>query len=74
MEGENHEKAVELLKAAHGSVKLVVRYTPKILEEMEMRFDKQRTTRRRQPYWFQNLSNFLTLKFNWLLFSNISSN
>nr|CAG4648923.1 EOG090X0ESN [Polyphemus pediculus] len=50
VEGENHEKAVELLKAAHGSVKLVVRYTPKILEEMEMRFDKQRTTRRRPPY------------------------
>jgi len=48
VEGENHEKAVELLKAAHGSVKLVVRYTPKILEEMEMRFDKQRTARRRQ--------------------------
>jgi len=23
-------------------VKLVVRYTPKVLEEMEMRFDKQR--------------------------------
>jgi len=50
VEGENHEKAVELLKAAHGSVKLVVRYTPKILEEMEMRFDKQRTTRRRPAY------------------------
>nr|CAG4648287.1 EOG090X0ESN [Moina brachiata]SVE93294.1 EOG090X0ESN [Moina brachiata] len=48
VEGENHEKAVELLKAAQGSVKLVVRYTPKILEEMEMRFDKQRTNRRRQ--------------------------
>lgn len=47
VEGENHEKAVELLKAAQGSVKLVVRYTPKILEEMEMRFDKQRTNRRR---------------------------
>ena len=39
--GEHHEKAVELLKAAIGSVKLVVRYTPKVLEEMEMRFDKQ---------------------------------
>ena len=50
MEGENHEKAVELLKAAHGSVKLVVRYTPTILEEMEMRYDKQRTTRRRPAY------------------------
>ena len=39
--GEHHEKAVEMLKAAIGSVKLVVRYTPKVLEEMEMRFDKQ---------------------------------
>lgn len=48
VEGENHEKAVELLKQAIGSVKLVVRYTPKVLEEMEMRFDKQRNTRRRQ--------------------------
>ncbi|XP_036338598.1 protein lin-7 homolog C [Rhagoletis pomonella] len=48
VEGENHEKAVELLKQAIGSVKLVVRYTPKVLEEMELRFDKQRTTRRRQ--------------------------
>ncbi|KAK7583942.1 hypothetical protein V9T40_004905 [Parthenolecanium corni] len=50
VEGENHEKAVELLKQAIGSVKLVVRYTPKVLEEMEMRFDKQRAgaARRRQ--------------------------
>lgn len=48
VEGENHERAVELLKQAIGSVKLVVRYTPKVLEEMEMRFDKQRNTRRRQ--------------------------
>ena len=79
VEGENHEKAVELLKAAIGSVKLVVRlelwlcykttnnfqtksftnqygsilfcrYTPKVLEEMEMRFDKQRQARRRHLY------------------------
>ncbi|XP_075228648.1 uncharacterized protein LOC142328649 [Lycorma delicatula] len=50
VEGENHEKAVELLKQAQGSVKLVVRYTPKVLEEMEMRFDKQRAARRRQQY------------------------
>lgn len=50
VEGENHEKAVELLKQAVGSVKLVVRYTPKVLEEMEMRFDKQRTARRRTNY------------------------
>jgi len=48
VDGENHEKAVELLKAAQGSVKLVVRYTPKVLEEMELRFDKQRAARRRQ--------------------------
>ncbi|KAJ0002274.1 hypothetical protein NQD34_002070 [Periophthalmus magnuspinnatus] len=38
VEGEHHEKAVELLKAAQGTVKLVVRYTPKVLEEMEMRY------------------------------------
>ncbi|OXA52426.1 protein lin-7 homolog C [Folsomia candida] len=48
VDGENHEKAVELLKAAQGSVKLVVRYTPKVLEEMELRFDKQRARRRQQ--------------------------
>uniref|UniRef100_T1DN00 Protein lin-7 homolog n=1 Tax=Anopheles aquasalis TaxID=42839 RepID=T1DN00_ANOAQ len=50
VEGENHEKAVELLKQAVGSVKLVVRYTPKVLEEMKLRFDKQRAARRRQQY------------------------
>merc|ERR1712013_825532 len=50
VEGEPHEKAVELLKAAFNSVKLVVRYTPKVLEEMEMRFDKQRQARRRHMY------------------------
>lgn len=48
VEGENHERAVELLKQAVNSVKLVVRYTPKVLEEMELRFDKQRAARRRQ--------------------------
>ncbi|KAK6462888.1 protein lin-7-like protein B [Huso huso] len=50
VEGEHHEKAVELLKAAHGSVKLVVRYTPKVLEEMEARFEKLRSARRRQQH------------------------
>lgn len=45
VEGENHEKAVELLKQAQNSVKLVVRYTPRVLEEMELRFDKQRAAR-----------------------------
>ncbi|CAD5125668.1 DgyrCDS13869 [Dimorphilus gyrociliatus] len=48
VEGEPHEKAVELLKAASGTVKLVVRFTPRVLDEMEARFDKQRTQRRRQ--------------------------
>ncbi|XP_026853847.1 protein lin-7 homolog B isoform X2 [Electrophorus electricus] len=51
VEGEHHEKAVELLKAAQGSVKLVVRYTPKVLEEMEARFEKLRSaSRRRQQH------------------------
>uniref|UniRef100_A0A803TN24 Protein lin-7 homolog B n=1 Tax=Anolis carolinensis TaxID=28377 RepID=A0A803TN24_ANOCA len=48
VEGEHHEKAVELLKAAQGRVKLVVRYTPKVLEEMESRFEKMRSAKRRQ--------------------------
>ncbi|OQV18277.1 Protein lin-7-like protein B [Hypsibius exemplaris] len=48
VEGEHHERAVELLKAAAGSVKLVVRYSPKLLEEMENRFDQQRTAQRRR--------------------------
>uniref|UniRef100_A0A915KAY8 Protein lin-7 homolog B n=1 Tax=Romanomermis culicivorax TaxID=13658 RepID=A0A915KAY8_ROMCU len=42
VEGECHEKAVELLKSAQDSVKLVVRYTPRLLEEMERRFERQR--------------------------------
>lgn len=46
VENEYHERAVELLKAAVGSVKLVVRYTPRVLEEMEARFEKQRIGRR----------------------------
>ncbi|XP_072574507.1 protein lin-7 homolog C isoform X2 [Paramormyrops kingsleyae] len=48
VEGEHHERAVELLKAAQGTVKLVVRYTPKVLEEMESRFEKMRSAKRRQ--------------------------
>ncbi|KAH9519381.1 Protein lin-7 B [Bulinus truncatus] len=47
VEGEFHEKAVELLKIAQGTVKLVVRYTPRVLDEMEARFDKQRAANRR---------------------------
>jgi len=42
VDGECHERAVELLKNAQGTVKLVVRYTPRLLEEMEKRFEKQR--------------------------------
>ncbi|TPP67616.1 Receptor targeting protein Lin-7 [Fasciola gigantica] len=48
VESEHHERAVELLKLAKGTVKLVVRYTPRILEEMEARFDKQKARRRQQ--------------------------
>jgi C-terminal processing protease CtpA/Prc len=46
VENEHHERAVDLLKAAQGTVKLVVRYTPKVLDEMEARFDKQKARRR----------------------------
>ncbi|XP_046373450.1 protein lin-7 homolog C-like [Haliotis cracherodii] len=49
VEGEHHEKAVELLKEASGTVSLVVRYTPRVLDEMEARFDKQRARRRQTP-------------------------
>ncbi|XP_045430263.1 protein lin-7 homolog C-like [Pipistrellus kuhlii] len=48
VKGEHHENAVELLKAAQGKVKLVVRYTSKVLEEMESRFEKMRSAKRRQ--------------------------
>ncbi|XP_015519529.1 protein lin-7 homolog C-like [Neodiprion pinetum] len=48
VEGENHDKPVELLKQAQNSVKLVVRYTPRLLEEMESRYDKLGAARRRQ--------------------------
>ncbi|KAI4801259.1 hypothetical protein KUCAC02_000002 [Chaenocephalus aceratus] len=40
VEGEHHEKACGAPQAAQGTVKLVVRYTPKVLEEMESRFEK----------------------------------
>ncbi|PAA83001.1 hypothetical protein BOX15_Mlig001331g4, partial [Macrostomum lignano] len=47
VENEHHEKAVDLLKAAQGTVKLVVRYTPRVLDEMEARFDKHKARRAR---------------------------
>jgi len=48
VEGESHEKAVQLLKAAQDRVTLVVRFTPRILDEMESRYDSRnpRPTRR----------------------------
>lgn len=49
VENEYHEKAVELLKHAQGNVKLVVRYSPQVLLEMENRFEKQRTARKPAP-------------------------
>ncbi|XP_021113978.1 protein lin-7 homolog A-like [Heterocephalus glaber] len=48
VEREHHEKAVERLKAAKDSIQLVVRYTPKVLEEMEAHFEKLWTARCRQ--------------------------
>ena len=50
VEGESHEKAVELLKQSD-KVSLVVRYTPHILEQMERRFEQMRASaaRRRDP-------------------------
>ncbi|XP_030330707.1 protein lin-7 homolog B isoform X2 [Strigops habroptila] len=57
VEGEQHERAVELLKAAQGSVKLVVRYTPRVLDEMEARFEKLRSARRRQHHSYTSLES-----------------
>lgn len=47
MEGEYYEKVVELFKVVKDIVKLVVRYILKVLEEMEVRFEKLRIVRRR---------------------------
>ncbi len=38
VENEDHKKAVELIKQAEGNVKLVVRYSPQLVIEMENRF------------------------------------
>jgi len=46
VEDECHERAVELLKCSEDEVKLVVRYTPRVLEEMESRFERIRVSRR----------------------------
>lgn len=47
VEGESHEKAVELLKASD-RVTLVVRYTPHVLEQMERRFEQMRASASRR--------------------------
>lgn len=47
VEGESHERAVELLKAATNEVLLVVKHTPRILDEMESRYDQIRSQRTR---------------------------
>lgn len=75
VEGEHHEKAVELLKAAQGTVKLVVRYTPKVLEEMESRFEKMRSAKRRQQNNYPKQKCPMSILIpsscqRWSLFSN----
>ena len=47
VEGESHEKAVQLLKETD-QVCLVVRYTPHILEQMERRFEQMRASAARR--------------------------
>lgn len=49
VDGESHEKAVNLLKAARDKVTLIVRFTPRILEEMECKYEKAAARRRPAP-------------------------
>lgn len=42
VEGGSHERAVELLKAAKDKVVMVVRYMPRLLEEIEANFERSR--------------------------------
>jgi len=46
VEGETHEKAVTLLKSSGDRVTLVVQYMPRLLEEVETRYDSRRPPRR----------------------------
>jgi len=48
VDGESHDRVVELLKAAKGPVKLVVLYAPQVLENMERRFEELRLSRKNQ--------------------------
>ena len=53
VEGESHTAAVQLLKDATGVVKLIVRYTPKVLEDMEAKFERQRHRSTQQTLQYQ---------------------
>ncbi len=46
LEDATHETAIDVLKGVTGKVKLVVKYSPKILEEMEFRFEHTKSFRR----------------------------
>jgi len=46
VDGESHDRVVELLKSAKGPVKLVVLYSPQVLENMERRFEELRLSRK----------------------------
>jgi len=48
VDGESHDRVVELLKNAKGPVKLVVLYSPQVLENMERRFEELRLSRKQQ--------------------------
>ena len=48
VDGESHDRVVELLKSAKGPVKLVVLYSPQVLENMERRFEELRLSRKQQ--------------------------
>lgn len=48
VDGESHDRVVELLKCAKGPVKLVVLYSPQVLENMERRFEELRLSRKQQ--------------------------
>ena len=48
VDGESHDRVVELLKCAKGPVKLVVLYSPQVLENMERRFEELRLSKKQQ--------------------------
>eukprot|EP00794_Sanderia_malayensis_P018042 gene18042-19849_t len=60
VEGENHEKAVDLLKASQGTVKLVVKYTPKGFEKIMQN----------EIHHFVNAKYFVMRSSNWVVGSN----